>query len=942
VAGSGYIYTAPLNPTYSWSPAAGLSSTTASLVTASGITSTTIYSLDLNVQGCVAQKTIAVNVYTTPVVSITSNTSTVCPGGSATLTPSGAPSYSWNTGATTNSLVVTPALLNANVYTVTGINGACSANSTISVTRLAGPTMSVSGPTGICPPDNATLTVSGALTYTWSTTSNSTSIVVSPTVPSQYTVSGTDAQGCIASLVRPLNVNTSLALNGTAPSTACAGQSITISINGADTYSWSTSETTGTITPAPTANTTYSVVGTSGSCTGSIAVSVSVIPMPTVNVTGNFTVCAGQTVSLTATGATTYSWSTGSTNASITTAPLTNSLYTVRGFNGACTMTVPVSVVSNSLPVITISQPSASVCFSTPTTFTANGAANYTWTNGPQTSTITVTPTVATIYTVTGVSSAGCVSTKTVSQGIFALPSIGISPNPATVCVNTPFTYTGTGGTTYTWNGTTTGGTISLAAASNTAYTIVGANANGCLNSATVAVTTLTVPIVTISPSSATVCSGSATSFTASGANSFMWNGSASGSVFVTAPVNNTVVSVVGTNTDGCASSATVAVSTLTVPVLAVNPPSLTMCAYSTATVTASGALTYTWSTAVQTASAALTPTNSTLYTVSGTNPQGCISSAGISVLTNSLPAVNVTPGQPTVCANAASNFTATGADTYTWSTGPQTNTVAITPTANTVFTVSGTNTITTCVGTKTFAVFTYSAPVLNVLPALSASACPNGAVTFTASGAATFSWNTGSFGPVISISPTGTAVYTVTGKSTQNCFSSKTVTVGLFPVTNLTASASSTTICAKESVTLTAQGAVTYTWLPYNSSSAVFTLNLQNTTKFTLMGTDANGCAAQDSLKVTVDKCTGIAKNAGIANMISVFPNPTNGNITATFGFEGTKTISVINSVGAVVEEVTTSESAKSFDLTEKAKGIYFIRVTSGTEEARFKIVVQ
>src|SRR5436190_16086960 len=107
--------------------------------------------------------------------------------------------------------------------------------------------------------------------------------------------------------------------------------------------------------------------------------------------------------------------------------------------------------------------------------------------------------------------------------------------------MNTPYTFTATGATTYTWNGTTPGNTISLSAPSNTVYSVTGTNANNCVNTTTTAVTTMTLPVVTIAPTSATVCQLTATSFTASGGFSYLWSNASTGSVGIATPSANMV-----------------------------------------------------------------------------------------------------------------------------------------------------------------------------------------------------------------------------------------------------------------------------------------------------------------------------------------------------------------------------------------------------------------
>lgn len=93
---------------------------------------------------------------------------------------------------------------NTGITNVTYIATDASSNSyscTFSVNINVTPTVTaMSSASLICAGQSATLTASGATTYTWSTSSNNTSIVVSPSVTTSYTVSG-DSTGCVNSTV---------------------------------------------------------------------------------------------------------------------------------------------------------------------------------------------------------------------------------------------------------------------------------------------------------------------------------------------------------------------------------------------------------------------------------------------------------------------------------------------------------------------------------------------------------------------------------------------------------------------------------------------------------------------------------------------------------------------------------------------------------------------
>jgi hypothetical protein len=278
----------------------------------------------------------------TPTVVVANTSQTVCSGNSATLLASGATTYSWNTSATTASIVVTPA--STTVYTVTGFNGTCNNVKTASVSVNPSPTVSVNSPS-ICGSGSVVLSASGASTYSWNTTATTASILVSPTITTVYTVTGTTGS-CI-------NVKTSTVLVSVTPtlavnaSTICSGNPANLTASGATSYSWSTGATTSSIAPSPMSTTVYTVIGFNGACNSSKTTTVTVNASPTVAAaTTNTIICQGEVVVLSATGANSYTWQPGAvTSSSLNAFPSSTQVYTVTGSNAnGCTGTAFITI----------------------------------------------------------------------------------------------------------------------------------------------------------------------------------------------------------------------------------------------------------------------------------------------------------------------------------------------------------------------------------------------------------------------------------------------------------------------------------------------------------------------------------------------------------------------------------------------------------------------
>jgi hypothetical protein len=364
-------------------------------------------------QGCVSSNVAvsSVTVISLPVVSVTSGT--ICQGGIYTMTASGAATYVYSNGSQTVNPSVTTS------YSVTGVasNGCVSSNTAVAtITVYSLPALTITSNTAICSGDNSTLTVSGANSYVWNTTSTVTSIVVSPLTNTSYSVIGIDANGCQNMAVQLIAVNP-LPIVTINSGAICPGGSFTLTPSGALTYVYSSGSPV--VTPAST--TAYSVVGmdANGCMSADAVATVSVVNALTISVSGNTTICNGQTASLTASGAITYSWSTNASGSIIAVSPSGLTSYTVTGTNSNCSNSTIVSVSVNALPSVSASSSSTLICSGETATLTAQGASSYMWIGGSSpTNSLAVNPTTNTTYTVTGTDANSCSSSAVVTQSV--------------------------------------------------------------------------------------------------------------------------------------------------------------------------------------------------------------------------------------------------------------------------------------------------------------------------------------------------------------------------------------------------------------------------------------------------------------------------------------------------------------------------------------------
>ena len=537
----------------------------------------------------------------------------------------------WNSGSTTSAvikIVDQSTEPSGNDFAIDDITFERVCTFSDAITINSGSTATVSVPSNISVCNGGTVAAASytsstaSVTYTWSNTNTSIGLgatgtgnaptftaVNTGTAPAISVITVTPSVGtCIGtpkSYTITVNPTPSITVNNP---TTCSGVSTTLTASGATSYSWNTGAITSTIAVAPTSNTIYTVTGTAIGCSATATSTVTINSALTVGA-NNSTICAGTSTILTAFGATNYTWSTGAITSTITVAPTTNTVYTLVGETSGCTGTATINITVNSVPTLTVNN--ETLCAGTSTVLSVSGAATYSWSSGAITSTISVTPTITTIYTVTGTTN-GCTSTAESTVTINAIPTVTV--NSPSTCSGVPTILTAGTASSYSWSTGATTQTISVAPTANTIYTVTGTT-NGC--SATVQSTVSINSALSLSIASSTICAGTTTVLTViGGATNYTWSTGATTSTISVSPLTMTVYSVTGESM-GCTGTASATVSVNLLP--PVSASNSTICTGSSATLTAGGAITYTWMPGSLTGSiVTVAPGTTTGYTVTG------------------------------------------------------------------------------------------------------------------------------------------------------------------------------------------------------------------------------------------------------------------------------------------------------------------------------------
>jgi gliding motility-associated-like protein len=843
--------------TYLWTPGGA---TTQSITVSPS--ATTSYSVTYTSGACPSiPATGIVTVSAAPTISV--NSSTICPGASATLTATASPTggtYTWTPGNTTGStLTVTPSA--TTTYSVSySLNGCSSttASGTITVANtLDFANIQSPGNATIC--QGQTLTIYGQVFELGVTPGAGQGAGI--TVEFAYSTSNTNPNTWPSSSWTTANYNPSGTsanndeYTGVIPAlgTGTYYFAFRYSLNGCVSYGG------------------YSAAG-GGFWNGTTNVNGVLIVNPNITPTFNSVaaICAGSALNAlptTSTNAITGSWSPALSNQLTTT-------YTFTPAASVCATTTTLTITVNPLPIAAIAAPTTTVltCSNPSITLTASGGGTYSWSNGTavvgtNASLVVTTPGT---YTVTVTSANGCAATavQTITQNI-TIPTAGITPPSTSVltCTTTSINLTATGGGTYSWsNGTAVIGTnATLSVNTPGTYTVTVTAANGCSASASQIITqNITAPTGSIlNPVTTQLnCTTSNIDLIASGGGTYSWaNGTSiigtSALLNVSAP-GTYVVTVTAPN--GCTATATQTITqNINLPNAVIATPTTTIlnCTNTNIVLTGSGGGTYSWfdgSNVVGTnANLNVTAPNTYILTVVGSN--GCIATTTMTItedITPPTPSISAATSNLT-CTTTSIVLTGTGGGTYSWTGG--------TTGANLTVTNPGTYTVTVTApnGCSASEVQTITQNITVPSASINASnngllTCSNTSITLTATGGGSYVWSTGSTTSSITVNTPGTFPVTVTGANGCTSTASQTITQNTTPPSAaITPPITTVLTCTTTSITLTATGGGTYSW---SNGTAVVgtnaTLSVTSPGTYTVTVTGANGCTASASQIIT------------------------------------------------------------------------------------------
>jgi Secretion system C-terminal sorting domain len=676
-------------------------------------------------------------------------------------------------------------------------------------------------------------------------------------------------------------------------------------------------------------------------------ITINALPIVSIASTNGNSICAGGSTILTASGASTYLWITGAISPAITvTSSVGTSTYAVVGKSAqGCAKSANYTLTTNALPVVT-SSPNVSICLGDFKTLTASGAASYLWSNGVTTTSTIVAPTATTTFTVTGKSVQGCSNTATTIVTVNPAMSLVVnSSNGNSICFGTSTVLSASGASSYVWsNGATTSSITVSPFIGTSTYTVTGTNVQGCTKTATYAVTASTKPTILITSTNGNkICAGTSTTLTASNTANFIWNTGATTAAINVTPVVGTQVYTVTGGTAGCSNTASYIVDVVPLPITnIISSNGNSICEGVQTTLTANaGAASYSWNTGETTAAITIKPNvGTTVYTVTGTNAEGCVNSLSYSVTVNPLPTIIIAGSNGnSICAGTSTILSATGASSYVWSNGAAASSITVSPAVGTNnFSVTGTS-AQGCSSSANYALSVNSLPAVSINSSNGSNICIGGTTLLTATGAANYTWSTGAITPTITVlaaAPAGTTAYTVKGTDVNGCNATVVYALAVNPLPTITiASNNGTSICRSTPTILSATGATSYTWSTGEIASSISVAPVTSTT-YTVTGKDAQSCYGTASILLNVLACRQAMtiSNAEIEGSkndinINIYPNPVSDMLQINLtSISKNERVEMYNAFGMLVLSKRLININNNINVSKLNNGIYHLQI--------------
>lgn len=648
--------------------------------------------------------------------------------------------------------------------------------------------------------------------------------------------------------------------------TLCRGDSISLSVSGADSYDWFEIESNGflsypalgftdSILFAPDSTVQVLVRGYQYICYDSDIVEVLVNQLPDVQILQFGSSCIDSNVVYTASGADIYEWSNGSNTLEFDEIVLFDTTYYLSGRNAqtTCVNFDTLNVQANPNPMVELFAPD-SVCSNDPFELQAEGALYYQWSNTSETDSSIATASLNSegFIVVFGLTEFGCGGRDTAVVKVVNKPFLTTSSDVEScygATVNLQVYADGP------YSPALENNQISFIPTEDTTLTFVSSNDFGCTTIADFSVSMANTPNIIII-GEANACPGEQLSFQAQGAENYFWNIESNGNQATIIVENDSLITVAGFGANGCLGTTSFEINMRDIPSSDILGADF-VCYGGSTVLQGAGDFELVWEGSIADSQLVLNNIMAdTLIQVEVINEFGCEGSIEKWVRVADLTPDVAILGDDSLCAGESTTLYGAGIDAYfywydsipafSYSFEDLYSDTAI---SITVFNELGCDTT----FSKLIHVFDY--PNINFNDGL--FACEGEWVTVNANTDVPVLWEDGIYSPYRQFFLLQDTILSATAIGENFCLSHDTIAIGIAQAPNVTIS-SSGNACEGESLTLTATGANTYQWSTGEVGNSIIVEAELNQT-YSAAGFNESGCYQVATITPTINEVGSI-----------------------------------------------------------------------------------